>query len=77
LIDPGLAARLEHLVQRAGLPIQGPALGASRYLELMGHDKKSLEGRIRYVLLKRLGEAVVQGADAALVANVIERRCKA
>ncbi|MCE2657022.1 MAG: 3-dehydroquinate synthase [Rubrivivax sp.] len=77
LIDPGLAARLEHLVQRAGLPVQGPALGASRYLELMGHDKKSLEGRIRYVLLKRLGEAVVQGADAALVAEVIERRCKA
>ena len=42
----------------------GAALGADRYLDLMGHDKKVIAGRLRLVLLKRLGEAVTCG-DAA------------
>jgi 3-dehydroquinate synthase len=33
-------------------------LGVERYLDLMGHDKKVIEGRLRLVLLKQLGEAV-------------------
>ncbi len=51
--------RVTHILQRAGLPITGPALGADRYLDLMGHDKKVLAGKLRLILLKRLGEAVV------------------
>ncbi len=70
------AQRLERLVQRAGLPVRGPALGAARYLELMGHDKKAEGGEIRFVLIKRLGQAVVMPADSALVATVIEQRCQ-
>jgi 3-dehydroquinate synthetase len=50
--------RVGTLLKRAGLPIKGAALGAERYLDLMGHDKKVIEGRLRLVLLKRLGEAV-------------------
>ena len=41
----------------------GAELGADRYLDLMGHDKKVIAGRLRLVLLKRLGEAVTY-ADA-------------
>ena len=52
-------ARVRRLLQQAKLPVAGPALGADRYLDLMGHDKKVLAGRLRLVLLKRLGEAVV------------------
>ncbi len=51
-------ARVRALLNRAQLPVRGPALGADRYLELMAHDKKVLAGRLRLVLLKRLGEAV-------------------
>jgi 3-dehydroquinate synthase len=52
--------RLEQLLRRAHLPVRAPAaLTPARLLELMAVDKKILDGRLRLVLLKRLGEAVV------------------
>ena len=53
--------RLAAVLQAAGLPLEPPALGTERFLELMGHDKKVEGGRIRFVLLKRIGEAFVSG----------------
>jgi 3-dehydroquinate synthase len=53
--------RIERLLRRCGLPVQPPPIGAARALELMGMDKKVLAGRIRLVLLRRLGEGVVSG----------------
>ncbi|HZV54248.1 MAG TPA: 3-dehydroquinate synthase, partial [Rhodocyclaceae bacterium] len=50
--------RIRRLLVRACLPVVGPKLGADRYSDLMGHDKKVIAGRLRLVLLKRLGEAV-------------------
>jgi 3-dehydroquinate synthase len=50
--------RVKRLLIRAGLPVSGPKLGVDRYIEFMGHDKKVIGGRLRLVLLKRLGEAV-------------------
>jgi 3-dehydroquinate synthase len=50
--------RVRDLLHRAGLPVTGPGLGADRYIDLMGHDKKVVAGRLRLVLLKHLGEAV-------------------
>ena len=45
-----------------GLPTRGTARSAAqRALELMGMDKKVLAGRIRLVLLRKLGEGVVTG----------------
>jgi 3-dehydroquinate synthase len=51
--------RVRGLLQRAGLPAVAPAIGAQRALELMGMDKKVLAGRIRLVLLSRVGQGVV------------------
>jgi 3-dehydroquinate synthase len=51
-------SRIRDLLSRAKLPIKGAPLGADRYLDLMGHDKKVIAGQLRLVLLKRLGEAV-------------------
>jgi 3-dehydroquinate synthase len=56
--------RLCALLLRARLPIDGPRLGADRYLELMGRDKKVVAGAVRFVLLDRLGSAHVR-ADVA------------
>jgi 3-dehydroquinate synthase len=53
--------RVQALLQTIGLPTRAPAIGAQRALELMGMDKKVLAGRIRLVLLRKLGEAVVSG----------------
>ena len=54
-------ARLRQLFEQAHLPVRGAPLGAARYLELMGHDKKVIAGKLRLVLLKQLGEAVTWG----------------
>ena len=66
-IDGTDVARVQDLLVRAGLPVAAPPIGAARALALMGMDKKVLAGRIRLVLLRRLGAGVVSGdypADA-------------
>jgi 3-dehydroquinate synthase len=72
MIDRAAVTRLETLIARAGLPVRGPAgLGAERYMTLMAVDKKAEAGSIRYVLLDRLGHAVVRSAPGELVAATI------
>ncbi len=52
--------RITALIARARLPVRPPAgLSAQRMRELMSVDKKVRAGKLRLVLLKRLGEAVV------------------
>jgi 3-dehydroquinate synthase len=53
--------RVRALLQRAGLPTSAPPIRAARVHELMGMDKKVRQGRIRLVLLRRLGEGAVTG----------------
>jgi len=57
--------RVKSLVARAGLPIVAPALGPDRYLDLMSFDKKAQGGRVRFILLKRLGNAYVRAEAPA------------
>ncbi|AWI75929.1 3-dehydroquinate synthase [Parazoarcus communis] len=69
-------ARIESLFRRAGLPVTGPKLGVERYLDLMSHDKKVEAGRLRLVLLRGLGKAVIHAdSPAADLAAAIEARC--
>jgi 3-dehydroquinate synthase len=75
LIPASYAARLQRLIEAAGLPVRGPALGAARYLELMSVDKKAEGGEIRFVVIEQPGRAAVRAADDALVARVIEDHC--
>ncbi|WP_024297704.1 3-dehydroquinate synthase [Methylomicrobium lacus] len=52
--------RIIALIQRAGLPVNPPAaLGAERFLELMAVDKKNLDGKIRLILLEKIGKATL------------------
>lgn len=52
--------RIEALLSRAGLPIRGPAqLAPERFLELMAVDKKVLDGTLRLVLLRGIGQAAI------------------
>ena len=69
--------RVATLFARAKLPVWGPKLGVSRYLDLMAHDKKVEAGRLRLVLLREVGRAVIH-ADAAGedIAAAIEARCR-
>jgi len=64
--------RVRALVERAGLPARGPALGAERYLELMQGDKKAAGGRLRFVVLDSLGRASLRAdLDPRLVRESI------
>ncbi|OHC63594.1 MAG: 3-dehydroquinate synthase [Rhodocyclales bacterium GWA2_65_20] len=63
-LAPADVARVRDLLSRAGLPVAGPQLGAERYLDFMGHDKKVIAGKLRLVLLARIGTAVTY-ADAS------------
>ncbi len=76
-VDEAFVARLTRLIERAGLPVVGPALGAERYLELMRIDKKSEAGEIRFVVIDRPGSATVRSAPDAVVREVLTRCCNA
>lgn len=69
-------ARVCRLFERAGLPVRAPDLGVARYIELMRHDKKVLDGKLRLVLLKQLGCGVLtEVATEYPIAQAIERGC--
>jgi 3-dehydroquinate synthase len=70
-MPPAFLDRMHRLIERAGLPVHGPDLGAERYLELMRVDKKSEAGEIRFVLVEALGRAGLHPAPDAQVREVI------
>ena len=60
--------RLVALLERAGLPVQAPQIGAERLFDYMRVDKKVKTGRVRLVLLRGIGAAVMSSdyPDAVL-----------
>jgi len=73
-IDAGDAARLSALLESAGLPIEAPRMDLERWLTLLGRDKKVDRGRLRLILLRALGRAVIsadfdQGSLEAVLAT--------
>ena len=72
LIDPAWARRVVALIERAGLPLVGPKLGAERYLELMRLDKKAEDGDIRFVVIEAPGRAALRPMPERWVTDVIE-----
>ena len=67
------AARAADLIERAGLPVRLPEdLSAVELRAHMGRDKKNLDGRIRLVLLRGIGEACVtqEVEEGALMATL-------
>ncbi|NND37561.1 MAG: 3-dehydroquinate synthase [Gammaproteobacteria bacterium] len=56
-IDATATKRLEALVKFAGLPTEPPRAGAARMRDAMGLDKKVVAKKLRFVLLRELGDA--------------------
>jgi 3-dehydroquinate synthase len=52
-------ARIRRLLQTAKLPVTVPDIGCDAFLSLMGQDKKVLNGQLRLVLLKKMGQAMI------------------
>lgn len=75
------AARARALVSRAGLPVCPPAeMTAEQFMSLMSVDKKVQSGKVRFILLRRLGDAVIESQiDPALMQQTLtagERLCR-
>lgn len=68
-------SRVERVLRRAHLPVSGAALAPVRYLELMRHDKKVDDGRMRLILLQALGKAFISdtATDAQILAAISAR----
>ncbi|MGR9105637.1 MAG: 3-dehydroquinate synthase [Gammaproteobacteria bacterium] len=52
--------RITELLQRAKLPVDPPHdMTSERFLELMSVDKKNIDARIRFILLRGIGQATL------------------
>ncbi len=58
-LSEGDVKRITNITQQLNLPIIPPKIEVQTALELMYHDKKTMSGNIRLVLLKSIGDAVV------------------
>jgi len=66
-------ARLKDLLAQAGLPVRMPHLDMSRVLQAMNHDKKVVDGRIRFILPQRIGRVFISSdVSYALAVEVLE-----
>jgi shikimate kinase/3-dehydroquinate synthase len=67
--------RVRNIFIRANLPVASPKLGNEKYLELMGMDKKVEGGKIRFILLKKLGHAVIESEVPLTLLNETLEAC--
>ena len=51
--------RIVKLLKEAKLPIDPPKISEDKYMELMSMDKKVIDGKIRLVLQKGIGDSVI------------------
>ncbi|WP_374350070.1 3-dehydroquinate synthase [Chitinimonas sp.] len=64
-------ARIVALLEAAGHIIDVPELGYTRWLELMQQDKKVDSGRIKFVLLRSIGEAYIGELNEAVLRKIL------
>ena len=59
-IAAGDAARCIALIEKSGLPVKTPkGMRPEHFMELMAHDKKVAAGKLRLVLMRGIGDAVL------------------
>lgn len=75
MLNDSTVARLEGLLAQVGLLEKAPELEADRLIEAMHHDKKIVGGKIRFVLLKAIGEVTVtDNVSLDLVKDVLSEK---
>jgi 3-dehydroquinate synthase len=60
MLDAHSAERIINVIKRAGLPVSGLTLEPSEVVDALVFDKKVQSGKIRFVLLDRIGHAVIR-----------------
>jgi 3-dehydroquinate synthetase len=59
--EPGLLVRMTALLARLGLPVDVKHRLGADVLDRMGFDKKRVSDKVRFVLVPRPGQAIVEG----------------
>ncbi|TXI19223.1 MAG: 3-dehydroquinate synthase [Nitrosomonas sp.] len=73
LISEADVQRIRKIFVQAELPVSAPKMPVEKYLQLMTLDKKVDAGKTRFILLNRIGEAVMRAdIPAALLTKTIE-----
>ncbi|MBF0370715.1 MAG: 3-dehydroquinate synthase [Magnetococcales bacterium] len=78
LCSQGETQRIRTLLERAGLPVKAPRFPVENYLEAMTRDKKVTAGRIRFVVVDKIGkahvtaDAPVEMVSAAILENMVD-----
>ena len=71
-LDGNEVIRLKNVVDKAGLPTDMPELKFEEITKAMKHDKKVLRGKVRFVLLRSIGEAfIAEEVSPTLVEEVL------
>ena len=73
LIGPQVVARQQQVLEAYGLPVRAPGVEPEALLRAMEVDKKTAGRSLRWVLLERVGRAVVRGdVPRVLVLEVLD-----
>lgn len=76
-LKPDQVVRIRKLLEKASLPVKVPAaMTTEDFFEKMQVDKKVQRGKIRYVLLKAIGDAVIKGDLTDAKVSVAINRCR-
>ncbi len=60
ICEGGVTDRIRGLLDTFGLPVEASGLGAEDLVEAMTLDKKVIDGRMRFVLVKELGKVALE-----------------
>jgi len=72
ILDESEVVKLERIIEKAGLPTEMPGIDKEAVMQVMQHDKKVLQGRVRFVMLKSVGNAYISDeVDSSLVEEVL------
>jgi 3-dehydroquinate synthase len=70
MLEGAAAERIRKLLVRAGLPIEVRGIPSNKLRQLMSLDKKAKDGNLRFILLERIGAAVIR---ADVPPNALDR----
>ncbi len=59
ILDQKEVSRLKNIIASAGLPTKLPSLEAARLIQAIRHDKKILQGKIKFVLPRTIGDVFI------------------
>ncbi len=77
-IAPEDVARIKKLLKAAKLPVVPPdSITSSEYLSLMSRDKKNIQGSMRFILLEKIGKALISSnIESSLLEQTLQSGSK-